>query len=116
MVSHPTCCEAIGLPRRTYMPDQVRPDTSVEVSSRLRAAFLARPIDEAELKSAVAAYVDDAKAAGWPVERVIIFVKRIAEIEQGVAKWSADPLKRSIEQQLVARAVTWCVQHYYWSD
>jgi hypothetical protein len=97
------------------MPDQVRPDTSVEVTSRLRAAFLARPVDEVELKSAVSAYVDDAKAVGWPVERVIIFIKRIAEVEQS-AKWSSDPMKRSEAQHLLARAVTWCVQHYYWSD
>jgi hypothetical protein len=98
------------------MPDQVRPDTSSEVTSRLRAAFLARPTDEVELKAAVAAYVDEAKALGWPVERVIIFVKRLAEIEQGAANWSRDPLKRSAAQQLLDRAVTWSVQHYYWSN
>jgi hypothetical protein len=93
---------------------QVRPDTTPEVTARLRAAFLAVPIDESELENAVYAYVDDARTVGWPVERVIIYIKRLADLEQEAAMQAAcDLAKRDESQRLLAQAITWCVEHYY---
>ena len=81
-------------------------------TARLRAAFTARPIDDEVLKVAVRGFADEAKRLGWPVERVIIEIKRISEVENG-------PMYRPLSfdrvegQRIVERVVTWCVEHYY---
>ena len=88
-------------------PYQVRPDTTPEVTARLRAPFLSVPIDESELKNAVCAYVDDAKRVEWPVERVIIFIKRLAELEQEAAVQAVrDLAKRDGGQRILPQAIT----------
>jgi hypothetical protein len=80
-------------------------------AARVRAAF-ARPIDDEVLKAAVCAYADEAKRLGWPVERVIIEIKRISEAADGPIHRS-DPIDRIEGQRIVERVVTWCVEHYY---
>ena len=84
----------------------------VDRSARLRAAFAVRPIDEDVLKAAVCDYADEAKRLGWPVERVIIEIKRISEVEDGPLS-RPEPYDRIKGQRIVERVVTWCVEHYY---
>ena len=60
------------------------------------------------------AYVDSGKEVGWPVERSIIYVKRLAELDTR-ADALTDSVKRAEVQRAVERAITWCVQHYYWA-
>lgn len=81
-------------------------------AARLRAAFAARPIDDDSLKAVVCDYADEAKRLGWPVERVIIEIKRISEIEDGPL-YRPEPYDRLQGQRIVERVVTWCVEHYY---
>lgn len=82
-------------------------------TAQLRGAFGASPLSEVDLRSAVCAFVDSARAQGWPVERVIVEVKRIAEVEEGpVNRWT-NASDRLDGQRLVTRAVSWCVQHYF---
>ena len=83
----------------------------VNNAARVRAAF-ARPIDDEVLKAAVCAYADEAKRLGWPVERVIIEIKRISEAADGPILRS-NPIDRIEGQRIVERVVTWCVEHYY---
>jgi hypothetical protein len=71
-----------------------------------------RPIDDNVLRTAVCDYADEAKNLGWPVERVIIEIKRIAEIEEGPL-YRPEPFDRLQGQRIVERVVTWCVEHYY---
>ena len=84
----------------------------VNTAARVRAAFATRPINDEVLKAAVCAYADEAKRLGWPVERVIIEIKRISEAEGGLVHRS-DPIDRIEGQRIVERVVTWCVEHYY---
>lgn len=97
------------VPHRT----PAEPFASAAIS--LRAAFSVSPIDESRLKSAVCGYVDEAKRHGWPVERVIVDIKRMAEIEEGPVMQAREATKRLDAQALVSRAVTWAVDHYYWT-
>ena len=83
-----------------------------ESAARLRAAFAARPINDEVLKAAVCAYADEAKRMAWPVERVIIDIKRISEAAGGAMN-RTDPIDRMHGQRIVERVVTWCVEHYY---
>lgn len=71
-----------------------------------------RPIDEIVLKEAVCDYADEAMRLGWPVERVIIEIKRISEVDEGPLR-SPEPYDRIQGQRIVERVVTWCVEHYY---
>ena len=84
----------------------------VDNAARLRAAFSVRPIDDDVLKAAVFGYADEAKRLGWPVERVIIDIKRISEVEEGPIR-RPHPFDRAEGQRIVERVVTWCVEHYY---
>jgi hypothetical protein len=86
-----------------------------DATAQLRSALTGHPIDESSLRVAVCGYVDAAKALGWPVERVIIELKRVAEVENGPVHHSADPADRIDGQRLVARAVSWSVEHYFWT-
>lgn len=83
----------------------------------LRAAFLTTPLDEGALRDAVCAYVDDAKHAGWPVERVIVALKRHSEIEDGpLYRLTRDPLQRHVAADVMRRLIKWCIDHYFWSE
>jgi hypothetical protein len=80
----------------------------------VRAAFTAIPLDESALKDAICAYVDEAKNHGWHIERVIIEIKRISEVEDGpVYRARADPIQRHRARELVHRVVTWCIDRYF---
>jgi hypothetical protein len=58
--------------------------------------------------------VDEARSHGWPIERIIIEVKRISEVEDGpVFRALRNPLLRNDARDLVNRVVTWCINHYF---
>ena len=87
-----------------------------DAAARLGAAFCSTPLDENVLKRAVCAFVEEARLAGWSVERVLAEVKRIASAD-------GSPLQRartqgtalgSESQRVALRAVRWCVEYYYW--
>jgi hypothetical protein len=85
-------------------------------SSRLGKAFLAEHADESEIRNAVCALVDAAKPLGWPVERLIVEVKRLAEVENGFlfrARLSRQARREA--EAVLERAVTWCIEHYFWT-
>jgi hypothetical protein len=94
------------------VPHSTTSPTLVEKAARLRAAFAVRPTDDDGLKAAVCDYADEAKRLGWPVERVIIEIKRIFEVEEAPL-FRPEPYDRLQGQRLVERVVTWCVEHYY---
>ena len=94
------------------MSEQTTHDLA-EAAAQLRGAFSAYPVSEGDLRSAVCAFVDSARALGWPVERVIIEIKRIAEVEEGPVNRWANSSDRLDGQRVVARAVSWCVEHYF---
>ena len=71
-----------------------------------------RPIQDEVLKAAVCDYVDEAKQLGWPVERVIIEIKRLSEVGDG-SLHRLELYDRIQGQRIVERVVTWCVEHYY---
>lgn len=101
-----------SLSRRQAVTNRISSTTLADSATRLRAAFVARPIDDDVLKSAVCAYADEAKRLGWPVERVIIEIKRMSEIESGPI-YRQERSDRTQGQRIVERVVTWCVEHYY---
>lgn len=85
-----------------------------ERASHLRAAFSATPIDESLIRDAVCSFVDAARLQGWVVERVLVEVKRMAEIETGSLHDALrDPARRASAQSIVNRAISVCIQHYY---
>lgn len=94
------------------------PNDSIQAAAqRLRAAFVAVHPDESEIRNAVCAFVDVVKPLGWTVERVLIEVKRIAEIEEGFLFRAR--LQRGVEQReaerVLERTVSWCIDHYFWT-
>ena len=94
------------------MQNSTSSSTLTDCTARLRAAFTARPLDDEALKIAVCAFADEGKRLGWPVERVIIEIKRISEVEDGPL-YRPEPLDRIAGHRIVERVVTWCVEHYY---
>ena len=87
---------------------------SRELVERLRAAYVAAPADDAELRSAVCASVDELTNAGLPIERIVIYIKRAADggitpaFGAGRGRgWSG------AEQAVIDRAVTWCIERYF---
>jgi hypothetical protein len=88
-------------------------------TARLRAAFAAAVVDDQALRTDVGAFVDEMKALHWPVERIIVTIKRLAEAEAEVAA-VRDPaaVARGMRdrQQAVSRAVVWCIKHYFAAD
>jgi hypothetical protein len=93
-------------------------NSAVEVATRrLRAGFVATYPDESELRNAICAFVDVVKPLGWSIERVLLEVKRVAEVEDGFlyrARRSGSQERRAAEGVL-ERAVRWCIEHYFWT-
>jgi hypothetical protein len=82
--------------------------------ARLRAAFIAIPMNETALKEAIWAYVDETRGLGWTIERVIVEVKRLAEVEKGpLFRALRDPTEGPKARVLIERAVTWCIDRYF---
>jgi len=73
------------------------------------------PSDSRALYGEVCAVVDHLKAAGWPPERVIVAVKRIAD-DAGLRPSRAVLAAQgalSPSDALIVRMVEWCIQRYY---
>jgi len=84
---------------------------------KLRAAFRSVPIDEASLKSAVDAYVDDRRKHNVHVEQVIQEIRRVAEIEDGpIYRALYEPDLRDHARQLINRAIIWSFERYFWRN
>jgi hypothetical protein len=95
------------------MKDQAATSTLREaLASYAPAISVGNP---AALRAKVEAFVDAAKAEGWPIERVIVALKEVAA-EAGVRS-STDVLR--VNSRLMTRdtllldAVRWCVEHYF---
>jgi len=73
------------------------------------------PLDENGLRNVVCAFVDETRTLGWPIERIITEVKRVAEIEDGqiYSALFSDADSRSEAKRLISRLVTYCVKHFY---
>lgn len=99
------------------MNGQASNDSIQAATHRLRATFVAVHPDESEIRSAVCAFVDVVKPLGWTIERVLVEVKRIAEIEDGFL--SRARLRRGVDQRdaerVLERTVSWCIDHYFWT-
>jgi hypothetical protein len=69
--------------------------------------------DEQLLKQRIFAAVDELKALGWPIERIIVRIKELAW-EVGVR------LGHNVSQvdrhPVLAKAVLWCVERFYEDD
>jgi hypothetical protein len=72
------------------------------------------PDTEREIRRLVWAYVDDRKAAGWPVERVLMAIKHMARAA------GIKPSTRVIKDEritstdvLLVEMVGWCIHRYY---
>ena len=93
------------------------PASQDAVLSGLRAAFRSTPIDEVALRDAIGRYVDDKKAQGVHVERVMMEIRRVAEVEDGPiyrALYEAD--LREHARQLINRAIMWTFERYFWTQ
>ena len=97
------------------VPHKTPTEPLASAAISLRAALTVSPIDESQLRNAICGYVDEAKRMGWAVERVIVDIKRMSEIEDGPVMQARDATTRLDAQALVSRAVTWAVDHYYWT-
>jgi hypothetical protein len=86
-----------------------------DATAKLRAGFRMIPLDETTLKSAVCEFVDETRVLGWPVERIITTVKRVAEVEDGAiySGLVSDVDSRTEARRLISRLVTYCVERYY---
>jgi hypothetical protein len=93
-------------------------DTPAVVALRDDIARGLRPSLHSALYEKVCAVVDELKAAGWPPERVIVAVKRIAD-EAGVRP-SKNVLSRGADitddDALIVQMVKWCIERYYRRD
>ncbi len=95
-------------------------DRATELGAALQARLtgLHTPLSattEYDLKALVCDYVDVLKTVGFPVERVILSVKRAAN-EAGWRSSSLLPkatVNLSGEDKLLADMVRWCIERYY---
>ena len=103
----------MSLLSRRRMQDQ-------KVTASLRQALSGLPGTlnaeaKARLRERVDAYVDETRALGWPIERVIVALKQIAA-EAGLRS-STDVLrvKGGLEARdaLLLDVVRWCVERYF---
>jgi hypothetical protein len=99
------------------MPNQAHLELlAVEVTARLRSAFQANPLDENEIRNAVCAFVDEGKLKDWPVERIIVGIKRMfeaAEETRIATGLLTDNGQRLDFRKLQTRAITWSVERFY---
>ena len=81
----------------------------------LRVRRAVAPESTSDLREAVCAYVDAERARAEPAERIIVSMKAIAERARVTASRSrrASPLSMSDRDELLTRAVTWCIERYY---
>jgi hypothetical protein len=71
------------------------------------------PLSEADaalLQARIYAAVDELKAMGWPIERVIVRIKDVAR-EVGLPLGNA--LNSGERDRVLDRAVLWCAERYY---
>ncbi|HEV8496756.1 MAG TPA: hypothetical protein VGQ56_07845 [Gemmatimonadaceae bacterium] len=70
------------------------------------------------LRGEVCAVVDHLKSAGWPPERVIVAVKRIAD-DAGLHPSRAVLFNGDLvteTDRLLVRMIEWCIERYYAGD
>ena len=80
----------------------------VQLRDALRAASAVPTSTNIDsLQVAVCAAVDMLRTAGWPVEAIIIEVKRIA------SAIGLRPEHTATESDLLTNTVRWCIEHYY---
>lgn len=67
------------------------------------------------LKDAVCAFVDEAKVLGWPIEQIIVGMKRIASVDAGLGeiRLTNAPASQSESGRVVDQAISWAIAHYY---
>jgi hypothetical protein len=90
------------------------------VTAELRHALASAPEtltpeSTSRLRSRVEAFVDATKAAGWPIERVIVALKEIASdaglrSSTSVLRLKINPDRRDA---LLLDIVRWCVERYF---
>jgi hypothetical protein len=99
------------------MNDQTSNDNVQAAARRLRAAFVTKHPDESEIRNAVCAFVDAVKPLGWSIERVVVEVKRVAEVEDGFLFQArrARGTEMLGAERMLERTVTWCIEHYFWT-
>ena len=82
-----------------------------EALARVRLPLTAAMNDA--LRSDLCAFVDERRAAGWSVERVIIAVKRAA-LDAGFDAGATSPGHNPNQyEKVLAEMVRWCIDHYY---
>ena len=93
----------------------VAPTADVALERAFAFVEPSRPESTSELRDAVCAYVDAERARAEPAERIIVSIKAIAERARVTASQSrrASPLSMSDRDELLTRAVTWCIERYY---
>ena len=71
------------------------------------------PIVTDPLRQAICDYVDDRRAAGEHVEKIIISLKRMAR--RGLESPAQHPSAHSVTLQdhIIENAVTFCIHHYF---
>ena len=76
-------------------------------------------LDVSTIKEAVCAYVDAMKQRGVTVEHIMIDIKHAAEHDESAlvsALKQGDYDAYDAGRRLLDRALTWCVDHYYWTE
>jgi len=93
----------------------VAPTADVALERAFAFVEPSRPESTSVLREAVCAYVDAERARAEPAERIIVSMKAIAERARVTASQSrrASPLSMSDRDELLTRAVTWCIERYY---
>jgi hypothetical protein len=64
------------------------------------------------LRSGLCKFVDERRAAGWSVDRIVIAVKRAA-LDAGLADSLPDERASTQNEDALATMVRWCLDHYY---
>jgi hypothetical protein len=91
-------------------------DSVIRLGTHFAAVDL--PLSDANadrLKAEVFAFVDEAKALGWPPERVIIAVKRTANAAglAASARVAYSGAALSEMDKLMIKLVGWCIERYF---
>jgi hypothetical protein len=92
----------------------VAPNTDLALERAFAHVEASRPGSASGLYDAVCAYVDAERARSQPAERVIVAVKAIAERARiAASRARVSSLPTSDRDELLTRAVTWCIERYY---